>query len=292
MQNSITDYALLLLLALIWSVSFLLIKVGIESIPPFTMTAARLSIAALIFCTFLAFKREWIPMHPRALLLYFVSGILGNSLPFVLISWGEIFISSSLTAVSMGIMPISTFILAHFFISSEPITRRKFLGIVFGFSGLLILVGLTAISGFGDHILGQFAVLGGALCYSFSVIFVRSQPTFAGYKMAAGMNISAALTSIPLAFVFENPLQVSPSSESAWAVLTLAVFPTAVASLIYFRVIKNLGATTFAQINYLIPVLGGLWGVVFLGEVLEWNTFVALFLVLCGIYFIQSKPAR
>ncbi len=289
MRNSITDYALLLLLALIWSVSFLLIKIGVESIPPFTMTAARLGIAALFFCLFLALKGEWIPMHPRALLLYIVSGVLGNSLPFVLISWGEIFISSSLTAVSMGIMPISTFILAHFFISEEPMTRRKSLGVAFGFLGLISLVGLSVLAGFGDHILGQLAVLGGAMCYSFSVIFVRSQPSFAGYKMAAGMTISAALTSIPLAFIVEDPLLLSPSMESLSAVLALAIFPTAIASLIYFRVINSLGATTFAQINYLIPVLGGLWGVYLLDEILEWNTFLALFLVLCGIYFIQSK---
>ncbi len=292
MRDNITDYGLLLLLAVIWSTSFLLIKIGVDSIPPFTMTAARLTIAALIFCAFLGIKREWIPMHPKALLLYFVSGILGNSLPFVLISWGEIFISSSLTAISMGIMPISTFILAHFFIADEPITPRKSLGVAFGFCGLITLVGVTALTGLGDHVVGQLAVLGGALSYSFSVVFVRSQPSFSGYKMAAGMNISAALTSLPLAFLIEDPLSLIPTTDSLYAVLALAIFPTAIASLIYFRVLKNLGATIFAQINYLIPVLGGLWGVWVLGEILSWNTFAALFLVLCGIYFIQTKSRR
>ncbi len=228
-------------------------------------------------------------MHPKALLLYTGSGLIGNSLPFVLISWGETSVSSSLAAILMGIMPISTFVLAHFLISGEPMTGRKSVGVAFGFGGLITLVGLSALSGFGNHILGQIAVLGGALSYSIATIFVRSQPSFAGHKMAAGVNICAALISLPLAFMVEDPLCLNPSTESLWAVLALAVFPTAVASLIYFRVLKNLGATVFAQINYLIPVLGGIWGALFLGEVLKWNIVAALFLVLCGIYFIQSK---
>ena len=291
MNDRITDYVLLLLLAVIWSTSFLLIKVGIETIPPFTLTAVRMSISALIFGLYLMLKGQWIPMHPQALLLYFVSGVVGNSVPFVLISWGEVHISSSLTAILMGIMPISTFVLAHYFVSEEPMTRRKSAGVFFGFCGLIALVGLPALLGLGDHILGQLAVLGGALGYAIVTIFVRRQPYFTRYKMAAGANIAAALVSIPLAFLFESPVQVTPSLASVWATLALAIFPTAIASLIYFRVVKHLGATTFSQINYAIPVLGSLWGVLVLDEMLRWNTFIAMFLVLCGVYFIQTQPA-
>lgn len=289
MRNSITDYALLLLLAVIWSTSFLLIKVGLETVPPFTLTASRLTIAALILCCYLAIKGEWIPMHPQALLLYFVVGMLGNSLPFLLISWGEVYISSSLAAILMGIMPISTFMLAHYLVAEEQATRRKAVGVFFGFCGLITLVGLPALFGLGDHILGQLAVLAGALSYSFAVIFVRLRPTFTRHQMAAGVTITAATVSVTLAFLFEDPLALTPSEESLWATLILGVFPTAMASLIYFRVIINLGATVFSQINYVVPVLGSIWGVLILGEILEWNIFVALLLMLCGIYLVQSK---
>ena len=292
MRDNITEFGLLLLLAIIWSTSFLLIKIGIETIPPFTLTALRLGVASLFFCLYLALKKEWIPMHPQAILLYVGSGFLGNSLPFVLISWGEIHISSSLAAISMGIMPISTFILAHFFVSEEPITPRKSLGVAIGFTGLLVLVGLSAFEGMGNYLLGTLAVLAGALSYSFATIFVRLQPTFSRYKMAAGTTLCAALISIPLAFIVEAPLTIKPSTESLLAVLTLAIFPTAIAAIIYFRIIKTLGATVFSQINYAIPVLGGLWGILILGETLSWNIFVALFLVLCGVYFIQTKGKK
>lgn len=289
MQDNITDYGLLLILAVIWSSSFLLIKIAVETVPPFTLTAARLALAALLFLIFLAIKGEWIPMHPKALLLYIVSGIMGNSLPFVLISWGETHISSSLTALLMGIMPIATFVLAHIFVSEEPMTKRKTLGVGFGFCGLLVLVGVSALSGFGEHIFGQILVLGGATSYAISTVFVRLQPEFSRYKMAAGMNICAALISVPLAFVFENPMELEPTKESLLSIIALAIFPTAIASLIYFIVIKSIGATAFSQINYIIPILGGIWGILFLGEVLHWNVFAALTLVLFGIYLIQSK---
>jgi drug/metabolite transporter (DMT)-like permease len=291
MRDHITDYLLLLLLALIWSSSFLLIKIGVETIPPFTLTAGRLCIAAVLLWLFLGIRGQGIPLNPRALLLYFVSGIMGSSLPFVLISWGETGISSSLTAILMGIMPISTFVLAHIFISSEPMTRRKSLGVTLGFLGLIALVGLSALTALGNNLWAQVSVLGGAVCYSIATVFVRSQPSFEGYRMAAGMNTVAAVISLSLAFIVDGPTRLEPSTSGLWALLALGVFPTAIASLIYLRIIRNLGATTFSQINYVIPVLGGLWGVLILGETLGWNVFVALFLVLCGIYLIQSKSA-
>lgn len=267
----------------------MLIKIGVETISPFTLTACRLGIAAVFFCLYLAIRGEWIPLHLEAIKLYVVLGLTGNSLPFVLISWGETHISSSLTAICMGIMPISTFVLAHFFISEEPMTRRKSIGVAFGFSGLLILVGLSAFSGIGEYLIGTLSVLGGALSYSVSTVFVYLQPTFDRYKMAAGTTLCAAFISIPLAFLVEDPLLLQPSKNSMLAVLLLAIFPTAIAIILYFRIIKALGATLFSQINYIIPVLGGLWGILLLGESLNWNIFVALFLVLCGVYLIQTK---
>ena len=284
------DYLLLLALAIIWSGSFPLIKVAVESIPPFTLTAGRLVIAAVIFWIILGLRGEGIPMHRSALSLYVAVGILGNCLPFVLISWGETQISSSLTAILMGIMPIVTFVLAHLFVSEEPMTRFSLAGISLGFCGLLVLVGFGALSGVGGAVAGQLSVLGGATCYALATIYVRTHETFEGYKMAAGMNTAAAIISVALAFLVEDPLAVQPRSDGLVTMALLGIFPTAVASLMYFRVIKALGATTFSQINYIIPVLGGIWGVLFLGEVLRWNVFVALGLVLCGLFLIQHRP--
>lgn len=292
MRNHTTDYLLLLLLALIWSASFLLIKIGVATIGPVTLTAARMVIASVLLLLCLAVMRTGIPLHRRALALYFAVGFMGNTLPFILIGWGEIHIDSSLAAIMMGVMPITTFVLAHYFVPDEPMTARKVIGIGLGCGGLLTLVGWSALAGIGAHALGQLAVLAAAVCYGVVTVFVRTQPAFGGVQTAAGVVIVGMLTSVPLAFVLEDPLSFAPDAAGIIAALLLGVFPTALASLLYFRVIRNLGATTFSQLNYAIPVFGGLWGVLLLGERLEPRMLAALGFVLAGVYFIQSKTRK
>ena len=288
-DSKLVDYLLLGTLALIWSTSFLLIKIAIETIGPFSLTAARLILAAIFLVIILALKGERLPIHTNAIKLYLVVGIFGNSVPFAMISLGEVYIDSSLAAILMGIMPISTFVLAHFFIPSEPMTPRKVFGVFLGFTGLITLVGLAALKSLGGQLFGQLVVLFGALCYSFTAIYVRRQPTFNGFHMATGAVVVAAISSVPAALLLEHPFDMTPDSTALASTVALGFFHTGIAALIYFRTIRNLGAVIFAQINYLVPVLGSLWGVLILGEFIGWRIVAALSLVLIGIYFIQPK---
>ena len=269
----------------------MLIKIGVDTIGPATLTSLRLWTAALILLLYLLIKKQSLPLHNKAIQLYLFVGIFANSLPFMLISWGEVRIDSSLAAILMGIMPIMTFVLAHFFIPTEPMTTRKVFGVTLGFAGLLTLVGLSALTGLNENVIGQLVVLLAACSYAVTSVYVRTQPTFSGLQMATGATLAGALTSLPIMFLTENPFSITPSTESLMAAFTLAVFPTAIASLIYFRIIHSLGATTFSQINYLVPILGGIWGVILLNESLHWRMVIALLLVLTGIYFIQSKKS-
>ena len=289
-NSSMIDYVLLGTLAFIWSTSFLLIKIAIDSIGPFSLTAIRLVVAGVFLMIILFVKGQSLPLHLSAIKLYVVVGIFGNTLPFAMISLGEVYIDSSLAAILMGIMPISTFVLAHYFIPTESMTARKVLGIIFGIAGLITLVGLATFRNFGGQVFGQLVVLGGALSYSFSAVFVKRQPSFNGIQMATGAVFVAALTSLPAALLLEQPSAFAPTQQGIISCIILGLFHTGVAALIYFRTIRNLGAVVFAQINYLVPVLGSIWGVVFLGELISWRIAVALSLVLIGIYFIQ--PAR
>ncbi|MGR3914228.1 MAG: DMT family transporter [Gammaproteobacteria bacterium] len=292
MRDHFTEHSLLLLLALIWSASFLLIKIGVGGIGPVTLTAARMCVAALVLGGYLLARKTGIPLNARALLLYSMVGFMGNTLPFILISWGELHIDSSLAAIMMGVMPVTTFALAHFFIPSEAVTARRVFGLCLGFGGLLTLVGLSALDGIGDSLFGQLSVLAGAISYGVTTVFVRTQPAFPGFQMAAGAVFAGVLASVPLAFMLENPLAMRPDADSVYAVVALGVFPTALAALLYFRLIRSLGAMVFSQLNYVIPIFGSLWGVALLGEVLQLRMAMALALVLAGIYFIQSGLAR
>ena len=291
MSDKLINYLLLFILALIWSTSFMLIKIGVQTVGPMTLTAIRLVIATSILWLILLIRGERIPWHKTAWLLYVVVGILGNTLPFILISRGELTADSTMAAILMGCMPIGTFVLAHFFLHDETMTRRKATGVALGFSGLLTLIGFSALRDFGGNAIGELTILAGAISYAVTTVFIRTQPRFSGYQMAAGVALVATITSIPPAFIFEDPLSMTPSMESLVAIVLLAVFATAIASILYYRVLGALGATTFSQINYIIPVLGSIWGVLILNEQLEPNIILALVMVLSGIYLIQG-PSR
>lgn len=283
------DYLLLGLLALIWSTSFLLIKIGVATVGPFTLTSVRLLVAAATLVILLRVTGRRLRWTRETVPLYFVIGLLGNTLPFSLISLGEVVVSSSMAAVLMGIMPISTFVLAHLFIPAEPMTGRKLFGVLLGFTGLIALVGMSALGAVGSEPLGQLAVLSGAFCYSLSAVYVRKRGFAGSVEAATGVCIVAALAGIPMAFLLEDPTTMQPSMSAVWSTIALGVVHTAVAALIYFRTIRSLGAVTFAQINYLIPVLGSIWGVLLLGESLGWRIVLSLALVLVGIYFVQPR---
>lgn len=283
------DYLLLLALALIWSSSFALIKIGVHSIGPISLTAGRLAVAALFLLLWLRLRGERLPVDPHSLALFLFIGLFGNALPFTLIGWGEIHVDSSLAAILMGIMPISTALLAHLFLPDEPFRARTLAGMACGLGGMLMLVGASALEDLGSAVPAQLAILGGAVSYSVTTVAVRLHTRLSGVKMSAGAMLAGALLSVPAALLLEQPLATAPTAGSLLSMLLLGLFPTALASVIYFRVVCNLGATTFSQLNYLIPVFGSLLGILALGERLQWQTGAALLLVLAGIALVSRR---
>lgn len=283
------DYALFAVVALTWSSSFLFIKVAVADIGPWSITAGRIVIAAVILYGFLKMRGLSLPQAPSAWARFAFVGVVGNVIPFFLIGYGEQTVDSGLAAILMGVMPVVTIVLAHLLIPDEPFTLRRGAGVAMGFGGVVVLVGVDALGGFGTSTVAQLAVLGGAVCYSISTVFVRRAVTISGPLMAAGSQIVGAMVVVPLALAIERPWHYSPSPSSLVAVVMLGVFSTAIAMLIYFRLVKQLGAGKLSQVNYLIPVLGAAWGMLFLGERFNPSTFVALAMVLAGIAIVSGR---
>jgi drug/metabolite transporter (DMT)-like permease len=284
------DYGLFAIIALTWSSSFLFIKIAVADIPPLTITAGRILIAAVILYAFLRISGGTVPKDTSNWMKFAFIGFFGNLLPFFLISYGEQSIDSGLAAILMGVMPVSTIVLAHLLIPEEPFSIRKGAGVALGFSGVLVLVGVDALAGFGESTLAQLAVLGGAVCYSITTVFVRRTVSLSGPEMAAGSQLAGAAMVIPLVLWVDHPWTLTPATSSLISVLILGVFSTAIATLIYFRLVKNLGAGRLSQVNYLIPVFGAAWGIMFLGERLQTTTFIALAMVLAGIAIASRRP--
>ena len=281
-----SDYYLILLTGLLWGSAFLLIKIAIVTIPPYTLTMGRMGIATLALFVVLILRGQRLPLDRQSLALFAFIGLFGSALPFTLINWGEIHIPSGLAAVLMGIMPITTALLAHFFIPDEPFGWRKAMGIFVGFGGLLVLVGVDAISGFDSSVTAQIAMLCAAAAYAITTTFTRLRVAHPGLIMATGSSIMGFLWVLPLALVYDRPWSLTPDLMGVSATVLLGLLPSAVGILLFFHLISRVGATIFAQVNYLIPLVGAFLGVVFLGEALNWQLISALVLVLSGISIV------
>jgi len=286
------DYAGIIALALIWSNSFVLIKIAVATISPMSVAAGRLLIAALILLWVARRHGQRLWMGWGSLGVYAFLGIVGNAIPFSLISLGELYVDSAQAAILMGIMPVATLVFGHFLFADEHITRVRGLGVVVGFSGVVTMVGWQALAGIGEQFWAQLAVLGGALCYSTSTLFLRRFGRYPSQIMAAGACLAGGLALIPLVLVYEQPWQMQPSSASLFAVLVLGLLPTAFASVLLFQLVPRIGAGNFAQVNYLVPGCGVLWGMTLLGEQPQAQSLLALALILIGVLLVTHGGKR
>ena len=285
-QGRVVRLLPIFLTGLLWGSAFLLIKIAIVTIPPYTLTMGRMGIATLALFVVLILRGQWLPLDRKSLALFAFIGLFGSALPFTLINWGEIHIPSGLAAVLMGIMPITTALLAHFFIPDEPFGWRTAIGIFVAFGGLLVLVGIDAISGFDSSVTAQIAMLCAAAAYAVTTTFTRLRVAHPGLIMATGSSMMGFLWVLPLALVYDRPWSLTPDLMGVSATVLLGLLPSAVGILLFFHLIRRVGATIFAQVNYLIPLVGAFLGVVFLGEALNWQLISALVLVLSGISIV------
>lgn len=280
---------LLLVLAVIWSSSFMFIKVAVSTLTPLTLTFARIALGALVLAAYSIYRGDRLPADRATWVAACIVALLGNVLPFTLIHWGEQYVDSGLTAILMGVMPVAVALMAHFAAESDPLTGRRALGIGIGFTGLIVLVGMEALGGLGAAIIAQVAIMSAALSYSVTTIYVRRVASLTGRPMAVATVICGATIMLPLTLIFEQPLSLSPDWQSMGSLLMLGVFSTGIATLMYFRLINTLGATTFAQINYLIPIMGVGWGALVLNEQVGLREAAALALILTGVALVNRR---
>jgi drug/metabolite transporter (DMT)-like permease len=277
------EIALLLSLATLWSSSFAFIKIAVETIPPLSVAAGWLLLAAVLIVAVAQLRGLRFPREDGLWPKFLAVGLFGNALPFTLISWGEVTIDSGLAAILMAVMPLATLVLAHFFTSDERMNPARVVGVFLGFGGVLVLIGPAALAGLGDEAIRQTAVAGGAVCYAVATVIARRLPRMPLLLSGAGALMASVLWSLPLALLIDRPWELAPSAESVGSVVVLGLFPTALAILMYFALLQRTGATFIALNNYLIPSLGVIWGVLFLGEELSFRAMLALGIILAGI---------
>ena len=283
------EIALLLTLVTLWGSSFSFIKVAVETIPPLSVAAGRLLLGAAIVFVVARSRGFRFPADASLWARFFAIGLFGNMLPFTLIGWGEQVIDSGLAAILMAVMPLTTLLLAHLLTEDEKMTPPRVAGMILGFAGVVILVGPAVLKGLGGEALRQMAVAGGAMCYAVATVLAKRLPQKSLTANSAMALITATILTLPASLVIDRPWTISPSVESLGAVAVLGVFPTAIAIVVYFALLRRTGATFIALINYLIPVFGVVWGVILLGESVSLRALAALAVILSGIALTRIR---
>ncbi|MEX0345918.1 MAG: DMT family transporter [Rhizobiaceae bacterium] len=285
----LADYGLLASLGVMWGGSFMLINLAVVDFPPATLTVIRLLVAAVIIFAVAASYSEKIKFRARTVWLIILAGFFGNALPFSMISWGQVKVDASLAAILMGIMPITTFFLAHFLTRDERLTARKLVGGFIGLTGLVILVGPAVLLRLGDDGVRQLAILAAAVSYSINAILTKQLLDLPRRAAVAWVLLAGALVMVPVAVLADNPQDLSVGLVSGIALLTLGVFPTAVATLVMFSVLHRQGASFFGQVNFIVPVFGIIWAAIILGEQPALSAYVALGFILAGIWVARGS---
>ena len=288
---SLINWFWLVTLSVIWGSSFLFIELVVDHMTPFSIVFARVGLAALALILYCRFKKLGIPFEKRHLLQYAVMGFLGHALPFTLLTWAQIHITAGLASIFNATTPLFTVLVAHIFLSDERTSATKSIGVLTGFSGVAVLFGGGLDGLTRDNLLGQLAGLGAAISYAFSIVYGRRFSGLAPAGIAAATLTSATLLMAPLAFIYGLPATLPPAGALA-AIVALALLCTAVAYIIYYRILAQAGATNLSLVTFLIPVSAIMLGVVFLNETLALNQLAGLGLIFCGLILVDGQALR
>jgi drug/metabolite transporter (DMT)-like permease len=290
-----SEWAMLITLSLLWGASFFFNGVAVQSLPTFTVVVARVVIAAVIL--HLALRASGLRMPRDAALwrTFFAMALINNAMPFSLIVWGQSHIASGLAAIVNATTPLFTVMIAHVFTSDEKLTRGRLAGVIIGLSGVAVMIGLDALRNLGVNVVAQLAVLGGALCYASGAVFGRRFRTMniTPMQTATGQTTAASVILLPVVLLVDQPWTLAmPGVGTIAALFAVAALSTALAYIIYFRLLASAGATNVLLVTFLVPVVAILLGAAFLGEVLQPQHLLGMALIGLGLAAIDGRPWR
>jgi drug/metabolite transporter (DMT)-like permease len=289
------EWGMLIALSLLWGGSFFFVGVALRELPPFTIVVLRVGIAAIVLNLMLPVMELRMPITLHAWGTFFGLGVLSNALPFCLIVWGQTQIASGLASILNATTPLFTVLVAHVLTEDEKISGNRLVGVMVGFGGVAVLIGPAALEGVGANVLAQLACIGAAISYAFAGVYGRRIRTMGIAPLVAttGMVTASALLLLPIALVVDRPWMLAAPGPAGWsAIVGLAVLSTALAYLLYFRILATAGATNLMLVTFLIPVSAILLGALGLGERLAVQHFLGMALIGLGLAAIDGRLFR
>lgn len=289
-MSSLKRILLTLALISLWSPSFLFIKFALQELPPITIAASRVTLAAFVLLSILLFLKRALPLNKQFWIHSSLMALFASVIPFSLFCYAEKTIESALASILNGFTPIFTAILAQLFIPTDRMTFQKGIGIAFGSFGLLLFFLPNLILGVSGTSLGMTSALVAALSYSISHIYAKKYIMgYPAFVAPAGQMTASSLMLIPFALWYENPLSLPfPSFSALSGVLGLALFGTVFAFFIYYKLLEHCGPTAISMVACFFPIGGMLLGFTFLRESFTFNGLIAAFLILLGLLIINE----
>jgi drug/metabolite transporter (DMT)-like permease len=293
-SSSRTDWLLFALLGFLWGSSFLFIKIGVDAgLTPFTLVSLRLLFGFALLVTVVALAREGLPRSPRMYGHLLVLATFNIAIPFAMITWAERSVPSSLAAVLNSTVPLFSIPIAAVFLHDEPITVNRVAGLLVGFAGVAILVGFDPGQLASGDLLAELALVGAALAYAASTVYARHFVHGLRPMIPALFQVGLALAiSATLALTFEHPTQLSLRPEAWLAVVWLGILGSGVAYLVYFRLVRNWGATRTSMVAYLLPMVGIVLGALVLAEAIDARLLLGTALIIVGVGLVNARVSR
>lgn len=284
------------LLGLTWGATFLVNELALEGITPFWLAAGRIGLATFFMIAIwaaLGFRLFAAPLSRHDLGVLALVGAFSSAIPFMLISWGQQFVTSAFAGVSMASVALLVLPLAHVMVPGEQLTWRKTLGFLIGFIGVCILIGGDAFASTGTpgETLGRLACIAAASCYAISSVCMRRLPAVDPIGLATILVIIGSLIVLPVAWMVEGP-PPRPAPNIIVIIVLLALIPTAGANLLRVLVIRSAGPTFMSLTNYMVPMWSVLLGIVILSEPAPPSLLWALLLILGGVGLSQFNALR
>jgi drug/metabolite transporter (DMT)-like permease len=291
-SNHAVELVLLAILATLWGASYTFIKLGIETIPPVTLIAGRTIVAGAVLLLILRLRGIRMPRDAGTWRRFTVQACLNSAIPFTLIAWAETSVDAGLAVILNSMTPVFTFLITITWSRHEATSVPKMAGVLIGLAGTCAIVGSQAFSHVGQELVAQLAVVLATICYAGAAIFGKNFKGLDPMVPAAGSLIAGAALLIPVSLVVDRPWTLEPSINSLLGLAGLALFSTAVAFVIYFRLIRTLGSVGATAQAYLRAPIGVAIGAYFLGERLGATAWIGLVCILVGVALMTIPPRR
>ncbi len=294
-QPSIISWLLLFSLAIIWGVNFLFIKIAVIDVGPITNVFCRLFMASIILYVCMKYTGNKIILTRTYLTFYIAIGALGSAIPFYLISDAERIIDAGIAGVLMSPMPLITLALSAIILKDQNINIIKVLSFILAALGLVVLFGFENLSKLGGNnrveFFSQIFVLLAAICYGVNSIVSKLVPKINFISLATGTTMASTIIISPFAFFYEPFWLESFTGSSITAIVIQGLFATAIANLLFFKIIELQGPVFLSLINFMIPLIAYFSGVLFLNEIIRVNVLVSLAMILFALYLnhVSSK---